>query len=136
MLHAGWLHATCYMCNNLASYKNCDSWFLVWKCEDSHCIKRMAYGLYSVMLVKTAHRRFPRESLDSHDLAVGEWVAHNANLDGLKKKQFISTCSTIRPGNSRKTKYHGEAIRKFLSYTSLMLHQLTSTIMSELGTWV
>ena len=40
-------------------------------------------GLYSVMLVNTAHRRSPRESLDSHDLAVGDWVAYTANLDGV-----------------------------------------------------
>ena len=75
-------------------------------------------GLYSIIIVKTAHKRFPREALDSHDLEIGEWVAYNATFDevklqavsfqDIKKKQFISTCSTILPGNSRKTKHLGE----------------------------
>ena len=70
------------------------------------------------MIVKTAHKRFPREALDSHDLEIGEWVAYNATFDDvklqvvsfqdIKKKQFISTCSTILPGNPRKTRYLGE----------------------------
>ena len=71
-------------------------------------------GLYSAMLVKRAHRQFPKEVHDSHDLLVGEWVAYTANLDGvelqavsfqdLEKKQSISTYSTILLRNSRKTK--------------------------------
>ena len=75
-------------------------------------------GLYSIIIVKTAHKRFPREALDSHDLEIGEWVAYNATFDevklqavsfqDIKKKQFISTCSTILHGNSRKTKHLGE----------------------------
>ena len=73
-------------------------------------------GLYSIMIVETAHKRFPREALDSHE--IGEWVAYNATFDDvklqalsfqdLKKKQFISTCSTILLGNPRKIKHLGE----------------------------
>ena len=55
-----------------------DSWFgsvkTVISLEES--------GLYLVvMLVKKAHKQFPREVLDSHDLAVGKWVAYTANFD-------------------------------------------------------
>ena len=28
-------------------------------------------GLYSIMIVKTAHKRFPREALDFHNLEIG-----------------------------------------------------------------
>ena len=66
------------------------------------------------MIVKTALKRSPREALDSHDLEIVEWVAYSATFDDMKlqavsfqdikKKQFISTCSTILPGNPRKTK--------------------------------
>ena len=78
-------------------------------------------GLYSIMLVKTAHKRYPREKMAEHDLSMGEWVAYTANLDGvdlqacsfqdLKLKQFISTCSTIIAGKPRKTKHHGDVPR-------------------------
>ena len=75
-------------------------------------------GLNSIMIVNTAHKRFPREALDSLDLEIGEWVAYNATFDDvksqavsfqdIKKKQFISTCSTILPASPRKTKHLGE----------------------------
>ena len=91
-----------------------DSWF--GSVKTAVALKQS--GLYSIMIVKTAHKRFPREALDSHDLEIGEWVAYNATFDevklqavsfqDIKKKQFISTCSTILPGNSRKTKHLGE----------------------------
>ena len=79
-------------------------------------------GLYSIiMIVKTVDKRFPREALDSHDLEIRKWVAYNAKFDDvklqvvsfqdIKKKQFISTCSTILPGNTRKTKHLGEVSR-------------------------
>ena len=74
--------------------------------------------LYSIMIVKTPHKRFRREALDSHDLEIGEWVAYNVTFDDvklqavsfqdIKKKQSISTCSTILPGKPRKTKHLGE----------------------------
>ena len=51
----------------------------------------------------------------------GEWVAHTAEKDGiklqacrfkgLKVKDFITTCSTVVPGNPRKTKHHGNVPR-------------------------
>ena len=91
-----------------------DSWF--GSVKTAVALKQS--GLYSIMIVKTAHKRFPREALDSHDLEIGEWVAYNATFDDvklqvvsfqdIKKKQFISTCSTILPGNPRKTRYLGE----------------------------
>ena len=40
-------------------------------------------GLYSVMVVKTAHKRYPRKKLAEHDLSMGEWVAYTAKLDGV-----------------------------------------------------
>ena len=40
------------------------------------------FGLYSIMIVETAHRRFPREALDSHE--TGKWVAYNATFDDVK----------------------------------------------------
>ena len=36
------------------------------------------------MIVKTAHKRFPGEALDSHDLEIREWVAYKATFDGVK----------------------------------------------------
>ena len=91
-----------------------DSWFDSVKMA----IALTQSGLYSIMIVKTAHKRFPREAQDSHDLEIGEWEAYNAIFDDvklqavsfqdIKKKQFISTCSTILPGNPRKTKHLGE----------------------------
>ena len=78
-------------------------------------------GLYSVMVVKTAHNRYPREKLAEHNLSVGEWEAYTATFDGvelmacsfqdLKLKQFISTCSTTIPGKPRKTKHYGDVPR-------------------------
>ena len=91
-----------------------DSWF--GSVKTAIALKQS--GLYSIMIVKTAHKRFPREALDFHGLEIGEWVAYNATFDGvklqvvsfqdIKKKQFISTCSTILPGNPRKTRHLGE----------------------------
>ena len=94
-----------------------DSWF--GSVKTAIALKQS--GLYSIMIVKTAHKRFPREALDSHNLEIGEWVAYNATFDDvklqavsfqdIKKKQFISTCSTTVPGNPRKTKHLGEVSR-------------------------
>ena len=88
-----------------------DSWF--GSVKTATALKQS--GLYSIMIVKTAHKRFPREALDSYDLETGEWVAYNAKFDGkklqavsfqdIKKKHSISACSTILPGNPRKTKH-------------------------------
>ena len=90
-----------------------DSWFGNVK----SAIALLHHGLYSVMLVETAHKRYPREKLAERKLNMGEWESATATLDGqkllavsfqdLKLKQFIATCSTTLPGNSEKTKHHG-----------------------------
>ena len=77
-----------------------DSWFGSVK----SAAELMKVGLYSIMLVKTAHKNYPRELLNETELERGEWVAYAGTHDGinlqavsfmdLKKKQFISTCST------------------------------------------
>ena len=52
------------------------------------------------MLVKTAHKDFPSELLGETPLELGEWVTFSTTKD-LKTKDFISTCSSIVPGNPR-----------------------------------
>ena len=106
-----------------------DSWFGSVKSASA----LMNAGLYSIMLVKTAHKNYPRELLNESELERGEWVAYSGKLDDtdlqavsfqdLKKKQFISTCSTAIEGNPRKTKHHGEIPRpqvaeEYLKYCS------------------
>ena len=76
-----------------------DSWFGSVKCAS----ELMRQGLYSIMLVKTAHKDFPRQLLGEEPLQHGEWKAYTADKDGvklqacrfcdLKVKDFISTCS-------------------------------------------
>ena len=44
----------------------------------------MNQGLYSIMLVKTAHKNFPRQLLGNTHLQRGEWVAHTTEKDGIK----------------------------------------------------
>ena len=98
-----------------------DSWF--GSVKTAIALKKS--GLYSAMVVKTAHKRYPREHLNAHQLAMGEWVAYKATLDDvelqaicfqdLKKKQFISTCSTTLPDKPRKTKHHGDVKRPKLA---------------------
>ena len=78
----------------------------------------MRQGLYSTMLVKTAHKDFPSQLLGEEPLQHGEWKAYTANKDevklqacrfcDLKIKDFISTCSSVIPGLPRKTKHHGK----------------------------
>ena len=63
------------------------------------------------MLVKTAHKDFPSELLGETPLELGEWVTFSTTKDDvklqacrfkdLKTKDFISTCSSIVPGNPR-----------------------------------
>ena len=70
------------------------------------------------MLVEGARKQFPRESLDTYDLEIGKWVAilliwvvlifRHWVFKTLKKKHFISNCSTILLGNSMKTKYQSD----------------------------
>ena len=102
-----------------------DSWFGSVKtaCE----LKKR--GLNSIMLVKTAHSNFPRQLLNSNELLRGEWVGYTAKIDGvnlqavsfmdLKKKQFVSTCGTVIPGNPRVTKHHGAVPRPKIAETYL-----------------
>ena len=69
-------------------------------------------GLYSAMIVKTAHKIYPVDLLNTHKLKRGEWIAYTAEIDDvklmatsfmdLKKKQFISTCSTSLEGQPRR----------------------------------
>ena len=74
-------------------------------------------GLYSNMLVKTAHKVYPRFMLRETELQRGEWTSALGEIDGVKlmatrfldlqEKMFISSCSTDLPGPPRKTKYSG-----------------------------
>ena len=57
-----------------------NSWFVSVKTA----IALKECGFYSVMLVKTTHKRFPRVSLDSHYLAVRERVEYTAKLAGVE----------------------------------------------------
>lgn len=79
-------------------------------------------GLYSILLVKTAYRDYPKQLLRENKLLNrGEWNAVSANIEGVKmmavlfkdlqEKQFISTCSTSLEGKPRETKHHGKIKR-------------------------
>jgi hypothetical protein len=90
-----------------------DSWFGSIKTA----VEMMKRGLYSVLIVKTAHKGFPRQLLGEETLERGKWVAYTTEQDGiklqacrfqdLKIKDFVSTCGTALPGNPRVTKHHG-----------------------------
>ena len=88
-------------------------------------------GLHSIMLVKTAHSIYPKETFSNIMLKRGEWVTRVAEIDNinlmavkfvdLQPKQFISTCSVSTSGPPRKTKHHGSILRpqvafEYLSY--------------------
>ena len=72
-------------------------------------------GLYSNLLVKTAHKKYPRKILRESDIERGQWVCATAEIDGVKlmatcfldlqEKLFISSCSTSLDGPPRATKY-------------------------------
>lgn len=74
-------------------------------------------GLYSIMIVKTAHKQYPRLLLPETALQRKEWEAYTATIDGveyqacrfldLKMKDSISTYSTAIPGRPRQTRHHG-----------------------------
>ena len=86
-------------------------------------------GLYCIMLVKTAHKNFPRKLLREKNLARGEWTSALAEIDGLKvtatrfidlqEKLFISSCSTDLDGPPRVTKHHGDVRRPQVAYDYL-----------------
>ena len=77
-----------------------DSWFGSFKtCVELWNIS----GLYSNLLVKTAHKKYPRKLLRESDIERGQWVCATAEIDGVKlmatcfldlqEKLFISSCS-------------------------------------------
>ena len=91
-----------------------DSWFDSVK----SAVELRKHGLFSIMLVKTAHKNFPLTLLGEACLQTGEWQSCTTEMiDGtnlqavrfvdLQTKNFISTCSTAIPGLPRKTKQHG-----------------------------
>ena len=102
-----------------------DSWFGSVKTV----VQLRKIGLYAIMLVKTAHALFPKELLNSHKLARGEWVGYTSTVDDvelmatsfqdLKKKQFVSTCESVVPGKPRVTKHHGNVARPKVAETYL-----------------
>ena len=75
-------------------------------------------GLYSNLLVKTAHKKYPRKFLQESDIERGQWVCATAEIDGVKlmatrfldlqEKLFISSCSTTLDSPPLATKYHGD----------------------------
>ena len=81
------------------------------------------------MLVKTAHKGYPRLMLRETPLERGVWTSAVAEIDGLKimatrfldlqEKMFISSCSTDLAGPPRKTKYHGLVTRPQVAYDYL-----------------
>ena len=86
-------------------------------------------GLYAIMLVKTAHRNYPKSLLNNNQLSRGKWVSMQTESNGvklqankfmdLKNKQFITTCSTDLPGPPRKTKHAGDINRPMVAYEYL-----------------
>ena len=85
-----------------------DSWFgSVKTCEE--LLKR---GVYSVAIVKTAHKNFPRELLAAKPLRKGEWISAAPTAEGAAKIwccrymdrkpfQFVASCSTSNDGVPR-----------------------------------
>ena len=81
------------------------------------------------MLVKTAHKNFPRKLLREKNFDRGEWTSALAEIDGLKvtatpiidlqEKLFISSCSTDLHGPPWVTKHHGEVRRPQVAYDYL-----------------
>ena len=85
--------------------------------------------LYSIMLVKTAHKKYPRFLLREETLEHGQWASATAEIEGvklmatrfvdLKEKMFIATCSTYLAGPPRETKHHGLVPRPMNAFTYL-----------------
>ena len=78
-------------------------------------------GLYSITLVKTAHKLYPKLMFKDANLSRGEWATLTGTIENvellavqfmdLKLKQFISSTSTSLEGAPRVTKHHGEVSR-------------------------
>ena len=66
-----------------------DSWFGSLKTA----IALMKHGLYCNMLVKTAHKGFPRELLNQTDLSRGEWAAYAADVEGVRVQ--VNNCKIV-----------------------------------------
>ena len=103
-----------------------DSWFVSVKtCVELWNIN----GLYSNLLVKTAHKKYPRKLLRESNIERGQWVCATAEIDGVKlmatcfldlqKKLFISSCSTNLDDPPRATKYHGDVPQPMVAYEYL-----------------
>ena len=85
--------------------------------------------LYSNLLVKTAHKKYPRKLLQESDIERGQWVCATAEIDGVKlmttcfldlqEKLFISSCSTNLDGPPRATKYHVDVPQQMVAYEYL-----------------
>lgn len=86
-------------------------------------------GLYSILLVKTAHKLYPRQLLSRTNLTRGKWVSATNEIDGvelqavkfldLQEKQFISTSSCSIPGPPRNTKHCGKVARPLVAFQYL-----------------
>ena len=86
-------------------------------------------GLYSNLLVKTAHKKYPRMLLQESDIERGQWVCATAEIDGVKlmatrfldlqEKLFIPSCSSCLDGPPRATKYHRDVPRPMVAYDFL-----------------
>ena len=87
------------------------------------------HRLFSILLVKTAHRYFPRDLLHEQAIQRGEWTSAKTTMDDvnllavrfldLKEKQFIATASTSQVGPPRATKHHGMVSRPQVAYDYL-----------------
>ena len=90
-----------------------DSWFGLVK----SAVELLKMDLYSIILVKTAHKQFPRHLLGQRTIERRKWVAYNATVNDhkvqacrvrdLKLKDFFSSCRSSIVWKPRKTKYHG-----------------------------
>ena len=89
-------------------------------------------GLFAIMLVKTAHKNYPRLALRENPLKErGQWKSLAGNIKDvkmmavlfkdLKEKQFISSCSTDLEGEPRITRHHGNISRPKVAETYLKL---------------
>ena len=103
-----------------------DSWFGSVKT----CVKLMNInGLYSNMLVKTAHKQYPRVLLRESKVERGEWVSATAEIENVKlmatrfldlqEKLFVSSCSSDLSGPPRITKHHGDVSRPQVAFDYL-----------------
>ena len=103
-----------------------DSWFgSVKTCVQLFNIN----GLYSNLIVKTAHKKYPREMLREKEIERGQWVSVLGEVDGVKllatrfidlqEKLFIASCSTDLDGPPRQTKHHGKIARPQVAYDYL-----------------